>query len=413
MSAAAADAAVAAGAAATAGGARAARAGRGEAGVGAGCVVVTWPSPPPASWVSGCVARADCAAFALLVGVGSCALRALSAAAALCCEAAAWSRGASALAAEPALGAACGWPVDAVAASALGGGGALSASAAAGAAGGGSGFFGAPSPPSFGRTSPRGKARGLAAKARAHMRFSAAQMHAHHALHPAPTPRTTHPTRIAALHQAPTSLAARTTHAKMQATGNADGVLPSICTSARAARPRARAGLAPGAPLIPQRLDQSPSCPPCLVRGFQWIHSTSRRDCRPLEEGGSSSQPAWAAMSRKAGAAATPAAGGAALACGNAECGKALAPPLLQCSKCKGEAYCCKACQVPCPHAREARGARTDPPPPCPSAAARLPRGRPGTSTSAVRPGRARRRHSCGAPRRGARDQRPRARRRG
>ena len=43
------------------------------------------------------------------------------------------------------------------------------------------------------------------------------------------------------------------------------------------------------------------------------------------------------------------AAGGAALACGNAECGKALAPPLLQCSKCKGEAYCCKACQVPLP----------------------------------------------------------------
>ena len=40
------------------------------------------------------------------------------------------------------------------------------------------------------------------------------------------------------------------------------------------------------------------------------------------------------------------AAGAAALACGNSACGKALAPPLLQCSKCKGEAYCCKACQV-------------------------------------------------------------------
>ena len=51
-------------------------------------------------------------------------------------------------------------------------------------------------------------------------------------------------------------------------------------------------------------------------------------------------------MSKKAAAAATPAAGGAALSCGNAACGKALAPPLLQCSKCKGEAYCCKACQV-------------------------------------------------------------------
>ena len=32
--------------------------------------------------------------------------------------------------------------------------------------------------------------------------------------------------------------------------------------------------------------------------------------------------------------------------CGNAVCGKALAPPLLQCSKCKAEAYCCEACQV-------------------------------------------------------------------
>ena len=52
-----------------------------------------------------------------------------------------------------------------------------------------------------------------------------------------------------------------------------------------------------------------------------------------------------AAMSKKAAAAATPAAGVAALACGNAACGKALAPPLLQCSKCKAEAYCCKACQ--------------------------------------------------------------------
>ena len=51
----------------------------------------------------------------------------------------------------------------------------------------------------------------------------------------------------------------------------------------------------------------------------------------------------------------------AALACGNAACGKALAPPLLQCSKCKGEAYCCKACQVP-PPPRAARGARADPP---------------------------------------------------
>ena len=110
-------------------------------------------------------------------------------------------------------------------------------------------------------------------------------------------------------------------------------------------------------------------------------------------------------MSKKAAAAATPAAGVAALACGNAACGKALAPPLLQCSKCKGEAYCCKACQVP-PPPRAARGARalTRLSPPRPSAATRLPRGRPGTSTSAVRRGMARRRHSSGAPRREARN---------
>ena len=62
-------------------------------------------------------------------------------------------------------------------------------------------------------------------------------------------------------------------------------------------------------------------------------------------------------MSKKAAAAATPAAGGAALACGNAACGKALAPPLLQCSKCKGEAYCCKACQVGDPGATAAHSA--------------------------------------------------------
>ena len=53
-------------------------------------------------------------------------------------------------------------------------------------------------------------------------------------------------------------------------------------------------------------------------------------------------------MPKKTAAAATPAPApaAAALACGNTACGKALAPPLLQCSKCKAEAYCCKACQV-------------------------------------------------------------------
>ena len=48
-------------------------------------------------------------------------------------------------------------------------------------------------------------------------------------------------------------------------------------------------------------------------------------------------------MSKRSAAAGAPAAPAAALACGNAACGKALAPPLLQCSKCKAEAYCCKA----------------------------------------------------------------------
>ena len=87
-------------------------------------------------------------------------------------------------------------------------------------------------------------------------------------------------------------------------------------------------------------------------------------------------------MSKKAAAAATPAAGNARLACGNAECRKTLAPPLLQCSKCKGEAYCCKACLVGDPGAQRAvrvcslTRARSLPPclhPP----ATRLPRGRP------------------------------------
>jgi len=51
-------------------------------------------------------------------------------------------------------------------------------------------------------------------------------------------------------------------------------------------------------------------------------------------------------MSKKAAAARAPVPAAGALACGNSACGKALAPPLLQCSKCKAEAYCCKACQV-------------------------------------------------------------------
>jgi len=74
-------------------------------------------------------------------------------------------------------------------------------------------------------------------------------------------------------------------------------------------------------------------------------------------------------------------------------CRKALAPPLLRCSRCKAEAFCCNECQVP-RRPRAARGWRdpdrahtADPAPsrhapPCPSAAARPPRGRPGASAA-------------------------------
>ena len=51
-------------------------------------------------------------------------------------------------------------------------------------------------------------------------------------------------------------------------------------------------------------------------------------------------------MPKKIADAAVPDAGVAALACGNAACDKELVPPLLRCSKCKSQAYCCKACQV-------------------------------------------------------------------
>ena len=48
---------------------------------------------------------------------------------------------------------------------------------------------------------------------------------------------------------------------------------------------------------------------------------------------------------------AKPAAGPATRACGHAACRKTLMPPLLLCSKCKAEAYCCKECQVGHPYA--------------------------------------------------------------
>ena len=108
-------------------------------------------------------------------------------------------------------------------------------------------------------------------------------------------------------------------------------------------------------------------------------------------------------MSKKAAAAATPAAGVAALACGNAACGKALAPPLLQCSKCKGEAYCCKACQVgdpACPrHAlRAARaGARS-----CPLTRTRTIFPSLSLRRRQITAWKAGHKHKCGAPGQGA-----------
>ena len=103
-------------------------------------------------------------------------------------------------------------------------------------------------------------------------------------------------------------------------------------------------------------------------------------------------------MSKKAAAAATPAAGVAALACGNAACGKALTPPLLQCSKCKGEAYCCKACQVGDPAAppRTARRTRllAHPRP--------LPSPLPAPPRHQIAAWKAGHKHKCGAPGQGA-----------
>ena len=116
--------------------------------------------------------------------------------------------------------------------------------------------------------------------------------------------------------------------------------------------------------------------------------------------------------------------GGAALACGNAACGKALAPPLLQCSKCKGEAYCCKACQVGDPAAPAAHRAPAPARPRLlvnlyPSPLHAPPRHqtaawKAGHKHKCGAKGQAGRRRSSGAPRRrGPHAQRPRARRRG
>ena len=104
-------------------------------------------------------------------------------------------------------------------------------------------------------------------------------------------------------------------------------------------------------------------------------------------------------MPKKTAAAPAPVPAAATLACGNAACGKALAPPLLQCSKCKAEAYCCKACQVGdlTAHCARARGclrllAHLHPPPsPLPAP--------PRRQTAAWKAGH---KHQCGAPGQGA-----------
>ena len=89
--------------------------------------------------------------------------------------------------------------------------------------------------------------------------------------------------------------------------------------------------------------------------------------------------------------AAKPAAG-AALACGNATCRKTLAPPLLQCSKCKAEAYCSKACQVGGTSARAQRAARV------PASAHPL----PFLTLSQTAAWKAGHKHECGVPGQGA-----------
>ena len=85
--------------------------------------------------------------------------------------------------------------------------------------------------------------------------------------------------------------------------------------------------------------------------------------------------------------------------CGNSACRQALAPPLLQCSKCKAEAYCCKACQVGDPAAPAARraprtrvpaSARSPAPAPVP-----LPAPPPTAQTAAWKAGH---KHRCGVP---------------
>ena len=93
------------------------------------------------------------------------------------------------------------------------------------------------------------------------------------------------------------------------------------------------------------------------------------------------------------------AAGAAALACGNAECRKALAPPLLQCSKCKAEAYCCKACQVGDPAAPDAHRAPRPRACACSLTCTRPPCMHPRRQTAAWKAGH---KHKCGAPGQGA-----------
>ena len=82
---------------------------------------------------------------------------------------------------------------------------------------------------------------------------------------------------------------------------------------------------------------QAAGVPVCVECSRPRTRERLQRSDEYHEKGKPGQKRAGAAMPRKT--AATPAAGAAALACGNAACGKALAPPLLQCSKCKAEAW--------------------------------------------------------------------------
>ena len=98
-------------------------------------------------------------------------------------------------------------------------------------------------------------------------------------------------------------------------------------------------------------------CGPLALNFDYFSGDSASHELGPLCASKQGQKRAGAAKPRKT--AASPAPGHTALACGNAACGKALGPPLLQCFKCKAEAYCCKACQVGDPAAPAPAGHST------------------------------------------------------